>query len=248
MNKEPEFELKITGEDLLDHDGIDWIRLVCPHCGADARFNAEHTIMVPGESSYHYGETRHFHTLATCEFCKDLIYIKCFDFDLNPDWHFGYEYHYPKGIAYYSNPTAFDMPVSFFEALTRLQKGDYLATVLICQKILKNLIIENGISEKMTFSSALRKFSLNLRLLDYDEISSLTDNFLLLLNEINLKANDIRNITNEDAKKIYELTNKIVDIVKNQDEIREIQRKMSEIKREKERETVDTIDIDDIPF
>ena len=36
---------------------------------------------------------RSFHTLATCENCDDVIYIKCYEVDIDPDWHFGYEYH-----------------------------------------------------------------------------------------------------------------------------------------------------------
>ncbi|GEM_PF-2652218 len=246
MYKKTEFELKITEDDLLGHNGIDRIRLYCPYCGEYARFDAKHTIVIPEESLDPLGgHTRHFHTLAVCEFCKDVIYVKCFDWDWDPDWYFDYECHYPKSIECYINIDKLNIPVSFSEAFLRLQMGDYLTTVAICRKILKNMFIENGISEKITFANALKKIASGLDLPIHDEISSLTENLLRSFNIINSQDYHIHNITCEQAEDIYGLTKEFSDIVKNSEEFIEKQKARLNARSNK---IFNPQDIGDIPF
>ena len=90
------FGLKRTGEDLTDHEGIAWIYLDCPHCLTHSRFTPQHTTIVDWSVDEIGLLQRELHSLAVCENCGDVIYIKCFEVDDDRDWWFDYEYHYPQ--------------------------------------------------------------------------------------------------------------------------------------------------------
>ena len=134
--REPKFELKRTGDDLVDHQGVEWIYLHCPHCNSYARFISEYTIIVKLPLNDNNISSRGFHSLIVCENCNDVVYLKCFEDDFDPDWWFGYEYHYPQ-TTFALTETELPTPVYryFLEAHKCLQANAYLAAVEMCKKL-----------------------------------------------------------------------------------------------------------------
>lgn len=91
---QPEYSLKRTGEDLSEHDGLEWIRLQCPNCVEIHKFVPIATIV--NKKDFDWLTYKDFHTLAKCPSCNDIVYIQCWEYDDDRDYCFQYEMHSPR--------------------------------------------------------------------------------------------------------------------------------------------------------
>src|SRR5262249_44442313 len=132
---QPRFELDQVGKDVAEHNGIRWVYLLCPHCETHARFLPIHYVVVESDASY--GEKlKDHHYLCKCEHCDDVIYVKFWEVDFDPDWHFAYEMHIPTAtnIAFELPDIPANIRSSFEEARICLNAQANLACVVMCRR------------------------------------------------------------------------------------------------------------------
>lgn len=224
------FELKRVGPDLLDHEGLDWIYLNCPHCGVYSKFTPKSVIMVEEGTDNDYEDvtTRGFHHLAMCEFCNDIIYVKCYDLDFDPDWWFDYEYHHPK-LKF--NITESIIPINIIESLreahTCIHAGAFLASLVMCRRTIEALLNEKGISKGVSLAKGIKKL---------EETGELPESMINSADLIRLIGNTGAHFTNkkidkkEQAYQAYELTKNLLEIIYVlPDKITKIKYKMNNI-------------------
>lgn len=144
--REPEFDLKRTGSDLVEHEGIEWIELVCRYCQRKGRFQPLVTAanLVPDLGD---GTTvKDFLTLAECPNCTCITFVASYEVDFDPDWHYGYQFHHPLAHADWN---LFGTPRKVFSALDEAHKalkiGANNAVEVMVRTALDNLLIEQGI-------------------------------------------------------------------------------------------------------
>jgi hypothetical protein len=210
IEDEPKLELKRTGHDLTDHEGIEWIYLLCPHCNVYAKFTPQFTIIISKPESKGV-QPRDFHTLAECEHCGDVIYVKCWEIDFDPDWWFAYEYHHPRTNFVHSTeelpPLVF---ASFSEAHKCLQAGAYLATLVMCRRTIEALLAERGVDKKLNLAKAIQKVADDSTL--HESMVEVAD-LVRLLGNIGVHADDEYQITKEQAEEAYSLTEKLLEMI-----------------------------------
>lgn len=168
--EEPKYELRKTGTDVAEHEGFDWIELVCPYCKINSKFHAVSTVIVKHPTDKVGGEPRSFHSLLKCSNCNDIIYVLAEDYDYDPDWFFIYRSHYPRAIiteAFESVPQ--NIVTLFKEAEQCYYLNLFNAMVLILKKLIEETFktIGNtqtnsisdliGIAFKKSFTSDLNK-------------------------------------------------------------------------------------------
>jgi hypothetical protein len=44
-------------------------------------------------------DLKDYHYLCKCEHCEAVIYVKFWEVDFDPDWHFAYEMHTPTASS-----------------------------------------------------------------------------------------------------------------------------------------------------
>jgi len=208
LSLEPKFKLDQHGEDLTDHNGLAWIYLLCPYCNTKTKFVSVHTVVIK-QPEEEYGIPRDFHTLASCENCGDVLYVKCSEIDFDPDWHFAYEFHHPRSVLSYS---AADIPeivwLSLNEAHICFNAGAYIATVVMCRRTIEAILRDKGLPKNLGLAKALQKVARDLTL--HESMVQISD-LIRLLGNIGAHASDKR-IDEKDAKEAYELTQKLIDI------------------------------------
>lgn len=145
----------MIGNSEADNEGLEWIYLGCPHCDTHSRFLAQNTIIV--EDEYAPGEkNRDFHTLATCEHCEDVVYVRCSDIDIDPDWAFFYHYHHPSSPG----PTrSNEVPCEVFDAISEAhrcwQAGAFLATLVMCRRTVETLFHDRGVPASTSLQKSI---------------------------------------------------------------------------------------------
>lgn len=204
------FELKRTGPDLTHHDGVEYVYLRCPHCGAYAKFSPKHTIIVD-QGEQEYGDVKDFHTLAVCENCNDVVYVKFYEVDFDPDWWFDYEYHHPQYMFEFTVLTVPESIVeSFSEAHKCLQAGAYLASVVMCRRTIEALLNDKGIKNYSTLAKGIEKLS---------GYGVLHESMINVADVIRLIGNTGAHFTNkrikkkEQAQEAYELTKGLIETI-----------------------------------
>lgn len=111
-NQLKDFKLKKTGQDIAAHIGIEWIILECPRCKTQTKFNEIFTAMVVQPTDEAGGTHRDFHSICKCDNCDDVVYVKYFDYDFDPDWYMDIEFIYPNKPVTTNNEIASDPTAS----------------------------------------------------------------------------------------------------------------------------------------
>jgi len=207
----PKFELRRTGEDLTDHHGIDWIYLHCPHCNSHSRFISQYTIVVELPIDDIGVSTKDFHSLAACENCSDIVYIKCFEHDFDPDWWFGYEYHHPQATF---TLTETELPTliyrSFLESHKCLQAGAYLATAVMCRRTIEALLYDKGVDKKLNLAKGIQKLANEMKF--HESMINIAD-IVRLIGNIGAHADESANIEKSQAEEIHKLTERLIEMI-----------------------------------
>lgn len=141
------FELRRTGPDLTDHEGFEWIYLTCGKCRRYARFSALRTYIVE-QPPAEIGNVRDFHTIACCDCCGDVAYVKCFEVDFDPDWWFDYEFHYPSSGRDVPSGLPEGVSLCFGEAVTCFNAKSYIAALVMCRRTIEAVLSDKGIKKK----------------------------------------------------------------------------------------------------
>lgn len=92
----PQDALARTGPDVVNHDGLRKVRLKCPHCAADTDFLSLSTVIVSQPVGEFAEVRRDFHSLMRCAACGDVVYVKSWDVDCDPDYVFSLETTFPQ--------------------------------------------------------------------------------------------------------------------------------------------------------
>lgn len=207
----PRLEIKRTGDDLVDHVGVKWIYLVCPHCNTYTKFYPKYTIIVQQPDDETEASERDFHSLAACECCEDIIYLRCVEYDFDPDWYFGYQYHHPQS-SFIHSPT--DLPstvfTSFSEAHKCLLAEAYLATAVMCRRTIEALLHDRGVDKKLTLAAGLQKVAKDLTL--HESMVKVAD-IVRFIGNIGAHADEENQITKDQAQEIYRLTDRLIEMI-----------------------------------
>ncbi|NUB27225.1 DUF4145 domain-containing protein [Azospirillum brasilense] len=203
----PKFELDYFGKDLMDHNGIKWIYLICPHCGTRVKFSPIHVVVVKGEELGML--TRDYHYLCKCEYCNDVVYAKFWEVDFDPDWHFAYEMHFPAAIFNGSVDLPEQVNVSFSEATKCLNADASLATLVMCRRTVEAIVRDKGGSSGGGLYSEIDKLIKD---------GTLPDSMGRLANVIRMVGNKGAHASelatdSKQARDAYELTKKMIDVI-----------------------------------
>lgn len=202
----PKFEIAHKpGADVADNDGVKWIWLDCPHCGSKSKFHpAFHARVARGEKEYGI-ETDH-HYLSTCDFCGDVVYVKFWEIDLDPDWTIQYETHYPLIGDQVSDQLPKLVHASFKEASRCLNATAPIATVVMCRRTIEAVIKDQG-SSKRNLVDGIKDLVASKTL--PDSLGALAD-VVRMVGNIGAHASDDE-VTQSQAREMYDLTKALVD-------------------------------------
>jgi len=205
----PRFELDQIGSDLPDHKGIKWVYLKCPHCNTRTKFNPLHVAVVKKDDDCGLME-RDFHYLCQCEYCSDVIYVKFWEVDFDPDWSFQYELHHPVSLFNYPE---YGLPelvwLSFSEANKCLNAGAYLAVVVMCRRTIEAILKDKGAPKSLSLAKAIEKLADDSTI--HDSMKHLAD-LVRVIGNIGAHASEMK-VKKERAKETYELTQKLIDMM-----------------------------------
>jgi hypothetical protein len=205
------FELKKTGPDLLDHKGIEWVYLTCPHCSTYCKFQPKYTLIANQPEDPEGVSLREFHSIATCDFCNGVIYVKCWEIDFDPDWHFAVEYYHPQ--ASFSHSPA-NLPPSVFSSYEETHKcycaGAYLATVVMCRRTIEAILHDKGVDRRLTLAKGLEKVARDATL--HESMVEIADVMRLVGNQ-GAHAGGDDPVKQEQAREAYVLTGKLVEMI-----------------------------------
>jgi hypothetical protein len=210
-DKEPRYELDRYGEDVAEHNGIKWVYLLCPHCGTRTKFIPIHSAVVKRDDEYGLMETeKDYHYICKCDYCDDVVYIKFWEVDFDPDWHFGYEFHYPVSkfdYNYHELPDTILLALS--EAHTCLNARAYLACVVMCRRTIEAILKDRGASAKSNLAESIKSLTNNHSI--HESMMHLAD-LVRVVGNIGAHASDLK-VEDTQARETYELTKKLVDML-----------------------------------
>jgi hypothetical protein len=205
----PRFELDQVGSDFPDHKGIKWIYLLCPYCRTRTKFNPIHLAVVRKDDDFGLME-RDFHYLCQCEYCQEVIYAKFWEVDFDPDWKFQYELHHPVSLFSYPEYGLPDIVwISFSEANKCLNAGAYLAVVVMCRRTIEGILKDKGAPKNLNLAKAIEKLADESKI--HDSMKHLAD-LVRVVGNIGAHASD-QKVDEERAKEMYELTQKLIDML-----------------------------------
>jgi hypothetical protein len=202
-----------NGSDIADHSGLSWIYLHCPHCRAHARFTPLHTTIV-NQPEVSGVATRDFHSLAVCEHCDDVIYIKCEEIDFDPDWHFHYQYHFPRTLHPASDSPDLPYPESIWQSIWEahkcLQAGAPLAAVVMCRRTIEAVLHDQGVSSKLTLARGLETVAKNATF--HNSMIAVAD-LIRILGNVGAHAGKPSLISESDASEAYKFTQSLLEML-----------------------------------
>ena len=208
-DENPDFELDKTGPDLIDHMGIKWLYILCPHCGTKTKFLPVHTVIVRSDDDFGLME-RYYHYLCKCEYCSDIVYAKFWEVDFDPDWTFQYEMHYPTALVPYAE---YELPevilASYSEATKCLNARADLATAVMCRRTIESILADKGQSKVTNLASAIKKLS-NDKIIP-ESMTHLAD-LIRVVGNIGAHASSTK-VDRKQAKEIYDLTRHLIEML-----------------------------------
>jgi hypothetical protein len=204
----PKFEVAHKpGSDVADNDGVKWIWLDCPHCGSRSKFHpAFHARVTRGQKEV-VVETDH-HYLSTCDFFGDVVYIKFWEVDIDPDWTIQYETHYPIVGNQISEQLPKLVHASFNEAGRCLNANAAIATVVMCRRTIEAVVKDQG-SSKRNLIDGIKDLVASKTL--PDSLGALAD-VVRMVGNVGAHASEDE-VKQSQAREMYDLTKALVDAV-----------------------------------
>lgn len=207
---QPRFELDQFGKDVTEHNGIRWIYLPCPYCNAHARFIPVESVVVESEDDLGMKQ-KDYHCLCKCEHCESVIYVKFWEVDFDPDWHFAYEMHTPSASD--GSFEAVDLPTnvrdSFEEARKCLNAQAHLACVVMCRRCVEAVLTDKGQRKGESLYSAIKRLA-NEKVL-HESMGQLADIVRLVGNSG--AHNTKTEIDSKQAHETFDLTRQLIDLL-----------------------------------
>jgi hypothetical protein len=155
INGQPRYELNQIGKDVAEHEGIKWVWINCPHCGSNAKFYPIfYTKVKSGDDQFGFIIDHHY--ICKCDYCEDVIYVKFWEVDFDPDWTFQYETHYPIVSATSDGNIPHIVDVSFREAGKCLNAAASIATLVMCRRTIEAVVKDQGSSNNSNLVSAIK--------------------------------------------------------------------------------------------
>lgn len=162
--------------------------------------------MARGEKS-HGIETDH-HYLSTCDYCGDVVYVKFWEIDFDPDWTIQYETHYPLVGDQFSDQLPRIVHASFLEASRCLNAAAPIATVVMCRRTIEAIIKDQG-SSKRTLIEGIKDLVATKTL--PSSLGALAD-VVRVVGNVGAHASDDL-VEQAQAREMYDLTKALVDAI-----------------------------------
>lgn len=201
----PRYELEEGAYDVGSPAGIKAIWLECPHCNNRSKFYTKYNITVH-VGDHTYGFQTDFHYLCQCEFCQDVLYVKCWKVDIDPDWHLQYEAHYPMGSHLGGEGIPPLIYAAAYEASKCLNVSAYLATAVMCRRTIESIVKDQGATGS-NLAAAIKT------LVDQNSLpASMGDlaDLVRIVGNIGAHASH-EEVTQEQAQSMFNLTRALVD-------------------------------------
>lgn len=205
---QPRFELDQTGKDVAEHQGIKWVWLTCPHCLATAKFYPEFYVRVnSGEKEYGLATDHHY--LCKCDHCSDIVYVKFWEVDFDPDWAFRYETHYPLILDDPSSILPKTVSISFAEAGRCLNARAAIATVVMCRRTIEAVVANQGAKKNVPLATSIRALVASRQL--PDAFGALAD-LVRVVGNVGAHASE-ETVEFDQAREMYGLTRELVNAI-----------------------------------
>lgn len=202
----PRHELADGADAIGSPDGIKSVWLECPHCAARSNFIPRYNLTVH-TGDYEYGFQTDLHYLCQCSYCNDVVYVKYWKVDVDPDWHLQYETHYPLASHVYGENVPAQIYAASYEASKCLNASAFLATAVMCRRTIEAIVKDQGADKATSLAAAIKSLVAEKSL--PSAMGALAD-LVRLVGNIGAHASR-EEVTREQAHDMFNLTRTLID-------------------------------------